>query len=158
MNIRGPMNKIKIVFVCLGNYCRSPMAEAILKELARRDGIEDRFDITSAGTKDWDVGLRPDYRTQNLLQEHHYPLDPNKRARQISNAEIAGADYLIAMSRRVAEELGNRENIFLLMDFVEDAQITDIPDPYPTDTFPQAFDLIEKGVKAFYQTIKELEN
>ena len=150
------MRKIKIVFVCLGNYCRSPMAEAILKELARRDGLLDQLDISSDGTQDWDVGLRPDRRTQQLLQERHYPLDPEKRAQQITFQDIEDADYLVAMSRRVANELGGGENVSLLMDFVEGAEIKDIPDPYPTDTFPQAFGLIEKGVKAFYKHLKVL--
>lgn len=148
------MNKIKIVFVCLGNYCRSPMAEAILKELARHDGIHERLDISSAGTKNWDVGLRPDRRSQQLLADHHYPLDLSKRARQITNQEILEADYLIAMTKKVADELGNKANVHLLLDFVEGAETRDIPDPYPTNTFPQAFELIEKGVKAFYKYLK----
>ncbi|MDY6868562.1 MAG: low molecular weight protein-tyrosine-phosphatase [Chloroflexota bacterium] len=147
------MNKLKIVFVCLGNYCRSPMAEAIFKQLAREDNILDRFDVSSAGTKDWDLGLRPDRRSQQLLHKHGYPLDPDKRARQITPDEIKEADYLIAMSERVAEELGGGENVFLLMDFDEKTDKKDIPDPYPSDTFPQAFALIEQGTKAFYEHI-----
>lgn len=148
------MNKIKIIFVCLVNYCRSPMAEAILKEHASQNGVLDQLDISSAGTKDWDVGLRPDHRTQRLLEKYHYPLDPDKRAQQISYQEIKEADYLIAMSRNIADELGWGDNVYLLMDFVEDPETRNIPDPYPTDTFPQAFNLVEKGVKAFYQQIK----
>lgn len=151
------MKTIKIIFVCLGNYCRSPMAEAVLKELARREGTFNHFEISSAGTKDWDVGLRPDWRTQKLLQAHDYPLDPEKRARQLTQREIESADYVIAMSRRVADELGGRNNVTLLMDFVEEAETRDIPDPYPTDTFPEAFELVEKGVKAFYQHLKRVE-
>ena len=56
------MDKIKIIFVCLGNYCRSPMAEGIFTTLDERDGHKFAFEISSAATKDWDVGLRPDPR------------------------------------------------------------------------------------------------
>ncbi len=144
------------MFVCLGNYCRSPMAEAILKTLARRGGHLHQLDISSAGTRAWDLGLRPDHRTQRLLNQHNYLLDPEKRAQLITLQDIEAADYLIAMSQRVADELGGGENVQLLMDFVKGAEVKDIPDPYPTDTFPQAFVLIEKGVKAFYAYLKEM--
>lgn len=149
------MSKIKIIFVCLGNYCRSPMAEAIFKELARSDGLLHHFDVTSRGTKNWDIGLHPDPRTQRILKVHHYPLDEKKRSEKITPQEIQKADYLIAMSQRVADELGHEENTYLLMSFVENSESLDIPDPYPTDTFPEAFILIEQGVKAFYKTIKQ---
>lgn len=148
------MDKIKIVFVCLGNYCRSPMAEAIFKKMAQLEGILDRFDVSSAGTKDWDIGSRPDYRTQQILEAHGYPLDPDKRAKKITQADLETADYLVVMSKRVADELGNRNNVFPLMSFVDNPETLDVPDPYPGDTFPQAFNLIEQGTKAFYAHIK----
>jgi protein-tyrosine phosphatase len=148
------MNKLQIVFVCLGNYCRSPMAEAIFRQLAKADGLLDKFEITSAGTKDWDIGLKPDYRTRQILKEHNYPLDPQKTAQMISSSVIMQTDYLIAMSQRIADELGNQDNVFLLMDFVEGTQVSDIPDPYPSNTFQQAFEMIEQGVTAFYNQIK----
>ena len=130
------------------------MAEAIFKSLANQDGLAECFEVTSAGTKDWDIGLRPDHRTQRQLSEHGYPLDPNKRARKIMQSEIANADYLIVMSRRVAGEIGERPNVFLLMDFVEGMEGNDVPDPYPNNTFPQAFNLIQRGVTAFYGNLK----
>ncbi|MDY6846290.1 MAG: low molecular weight protein-tyrosine-phosphatase [Chloroflexota bacterium] len=144
------MIKLKIIFICLGNYCRSPMAEAIFNHIAQKEGTSDRFEVSSAGTKNWDVGLPPDYRTRNILAEHKIYLDPDKRAQLITDQEIHQADYLIAMTKRIANDLGNRSNVFLLMDFVKNATSNDIPDPYPTDTFPQAFQMIEQGIKAFY--------
>jgi len=132
------------------------MAEAIFNQLDRSDGILDQFDVSSAGTKDWDIGMKPDQRTQQVLEKHSYPLDPNKHARRITETEKKEADYLIAMSERVADDLGNRENVYLLMDFVEDAAIKNIPDPYPSDTFPQAFELIKCGTKAFYDFIRSI--
>ena len=149
------IDKIKIIFICLGNYCRSPMAEAIFKDLAHRDGTLAHFDVSSAGTKDWDVGLRPDYRTRQILVDHEIPLDPGKRAQMISESEINKADYLIAMSVRVAKELGYKDNVYLLLDFVDEIDDKDIPDPYPTDTFSEAFELIHLGVQALYKYLKE---
>lgn len=149
------MDRISIVFVCLGNYCRSPMAEAIFNALAEADGSEGVFEVSSAGTKNWDVGLRPDPRTQSLLEEHGYALSPQKHAQMITKDEIKTADYLIAMSQRVADDLGNGKNIYLLLDFTPDIPTKDIPDPFPTNTFPQAFNLIEHGVKAFYAFLKQ---
>ena len=131
------------------------MAEAILKAFIDRDGLNNWFDISSAGTENWDVGLPPAYRSAKLLQEHNYPLDPAKRASKISAKAIQEADYLIAMTAKIAQALGNRENVYLLMDFVERPKSSDIPDPYPTDTFPQAFEMIEKGVRAFYSYLKD---
>ena len=155
-NLKGPeLKKIKIVFVCLGNYCRSPMAEAILNTMVKREGLNARFDITSAGTENWDVGLPPDHRSAKLLQEHNYHLDPSKRAKLISANEIQNADYLVAMTTKIANALGNQDNVYLLMDFIDNPVSKDIPDPYPTDTFPQAFSMIEKGVRAFYSFLKD---
>jgi protein-tyrosine phosphatase len=148
--MRAAVEPIKIIFVCLGNYCRSPMAEAIFNSLAEADGRAHLFQVSSAGTKDWDVGLRPDHRTQKLLRDHGYPLSPHKRAQMITQREIQQADHLIAMTQRVADELGNGENVSLLLDDAEDLPSKDIPDPYPTDTFPEAFSLIEQGVQIFY--------
>lgn len=149
------MDKIEIVFVCLGNYCRSPMAEAIFISLAGEDGHLEEFLVSSAGTKNWDIGLRPDPRTQELLEENQYTLSAEKRARMITKEEIQSADYLIAMTHRVANELGNGENVHLLLDFATDNPSKDIPDPYPTNTFPQAFKLIEHGVKSFFAYLKQ---
>ena len=149
------MDKIEIVFVCLGNYCRSPMAEAIFNALAEADGHAKGFMVSSAGTKNWDIGLQPDPRAQAILEENHYPLSPEKHARKITQDEIHNADYVIAMTKSIADELGNGENVHLLLDFSAQIASKDIPDPYPTNTFPQAFNLIEDGVKSFYAYLKQ---
>ena len=149
------MKRLKIIFVCLGNYFRSPMVEAIFLDLARHDGTLNHFEVSSAGTKDWDIGLRPDYRTCKILDDNGIPLDPNKRAKKITDKEINTADYLIVMSKRVAKEIGNQDNVYLLLDFVNDIDDKDIPDPYPSNTFPRAYELINRGVKEFYKYLKE---
>lgn len=132
------------------------MAEAIFNKLVALDGRSDNFLVSSAGTKDWDIGLRPDPRTIKLLEDHHYPLAPEKRAQLIIKGEIQDADYVIAMTQRVADELGNGENVRLLLDFVDDIPSKDIPDPYPTNTFQEAFNSIESGVKAYYGYLQRM--
>ena len=131
------------------------MAEAIFTDLARRDGTLSHFEVSSAGTKYWDVGLRPDYRTQKILAEHNIPLDPGKRAQMITERDMKTSDFLIAMSERVANDLGNDENVHLLLNFVESIEDKNIPDPYPTDTFPDAFELIKQGIEGFYYYLKK---
>lgn len=130
------------------------MAEAIFQTLAERDGLAHLFDVSSAGTKEWDIGLRPDHRAQKILQDHGYQLDPKKRAQKLTATDIDQADYIIVMTQAIADELEKKVNIHLLMDFVDHPVNKDIPDPYPTDTFPEAFKLIEQGIKAFYQQLK----
>jgi len=135
------------------------MAEAIFKQLAERDGVQNKFEVSSAGTKDWDIGLRPDPRTQKLLLKHGYSLDPGKRATMITRSEIKNADFLNVMSNRIAQELGYREYVMLLMDYTENSRGMDIPDPYPTDSFPHAFQMIQEGVRGFYnQLVIQLED
>ncbi len=131
------------------------MAEAIFIKLAGEDGPTSRFKVSSAGTKNWDIGLRPDPRSLALLEENHYPISKEKRARLITNQEIRNAEFLIAMTKRIADELGNGENVHLLLDYLPGFPTKDIPDPYPTNTFPQVFNLIEEGVKAFYTYLKQ---
>ncbi len=150
-----PEKPISLIFVCLGNYCRSPMAEAIFNKLAKEACLSEMFEVSSAGTRDWDVGLRPDPRSQELLRKNNYPLDPQKRARKITPQEIRETDLLIAMTQRVARELGQGENVSLLMSYIPETEELDIPDPYPTDTFPESFALIEKGVFALIKVLKE---
>lgn len=131
------------------------MAEALFKNIAHQEGTLELFEVSSAGTKDWDIGLQPDFRARKILAENDITLDPDKRARKISDHALKEADYLIAMTEKIAQELGDHENVFLLMDFVEDAPIRDIPDPYPTDTFPESFRLINRGVKSIYAYLKD---
>jgi len=131
------------------------MAEAIFKDLARSDGTLNHFDISSAGTKDWDVGFRPDYRTRQILADHNIPLDPDKLAQLITDKEKQEGNYIIAMSERVTKDLGNQNNVYMLLDFVDNIDNKNIPDPYPTDSFPEAYKLINRGIKAFYEYIKE---
>lgn len=132
------------------------MAEGILTTLTAQDHCQDLYEISSAGTKDWDVGLRPDSRSLRLLDQHGYHLSADKCARKITADELLNVEYIIAMSQRVANKLGNGDNVHLLLDYVPDISAKDIPDPYPTDTFPQAFTLIERGVKALYQHLKQV--
>ena len=93
--------KISVLFVCLGNICRSPLAEGVFKYLVEDQGLTNQFLIDSAGTGSWHVGDRPDGRAALVAEQHGINLD--SRARQIQDEDFSRFDYIIAMDR---ENLG----------------------------------------------------
>lgn len=151
---------IKVLFVCLGNICRSPMAEAVFRDLVKREGLEDKIFVDSAGTGGWHVGSSPHRGTREILDRYQISYEGLK-ARQIHKNDLSDFDYIIAMD---GENLGNLRRmagynntgeISRLMDFVPDADILDVPDPYYTGNFEEVYDMIVKGCKGLLQKIKE---
>lgn len=116
------MKKVKILFVCLGNICRSPLAEAIFKHKVSSRGLDDLFEGDSCGTGDYHIGSQPDPRTIANAQRNKVPID--HCARQLSTADLEHFDYILAMdSSNLANilKLQNaslyRDKIFLFRDF-----------------------------------------
>ncbi len=89
---------IKVLFVCLGNICRSPMAEAVFRDLVKREGLEDKIKADSAGTGDWHIGNPPHKGTREILNENQISAE-GLVARQIQSGDIEEFDYIIAMDR-----------------------------------------------------------
>lgn len=125
-----------ICFVCTGNICRSPMAEMVLREHLRREGLQERVKVTSSGTGGWHVGDGADYRAAAVLAEHGYPN--RHTAAQVGTAHL-GADLLIALDgghQRALHKLvkrtgGDPERIRMLRSFDPAASgDLDVPDPY----------------------------
>jgi len=139
---------VRVLFVCLGNICRSPLAEALARREAGRRGLTGRFIFASAGTGDWNLGLPPDPGIMRLAHYHGLPMQ-HHRARQISADDIPDWDWFVVMDARNRADLlalGVAEGKILPMGrFVAGPE--DIPDPYGGDdaAFARVYTLLEQG-------------
>ncbi|SEP98066.1 protein-tyrosine phosphatase [Treponema bryantii] len=147
---------IKILFVCHGNICRSPMAEFVMKELVRRAGREHEFLIESAATSREEIGNDIHYGTRTKLREMGIPFS-RRAARQITNADYDEFDYLVAMDDE-NEYYMNRwwapdtdHKIVRLLSFAGKSR--DIADPWYTGNFDQTYEDILEGCTAFLEKL-----
>ncbi|MFC4401529.1 low molecular weight protein-tyrosine-phosphatase [Gracilibacillus xinjiangensis] len=154
---------IKVLFVCLGNICRSPMAEAVFRKIVQENGMEDQFYIDSAGMGDWHIGKPPHRGTQKKLNEMNISYEGQK-ARQIILNDLDTFDYIIAMDEQNMNDLTNlgkhSENVVVkkLMDFVADAKEKDVPDPYFTKNFDYTYELVREGCEHLYSFIQQQQH
>ncbi len=140
----------RILFVCLGNICRSPMAEGVFHHVAASRGLVPPVEVDSAGTGSWHVGNPPDGRAQAAAAARGVDISA-QQARQIHADDFADFDLIIAMDRSNAANLealapqGQRTKIRLFLDFAPTATTREVPDPYygGPEGFDQALDLIE---------------
>lgn len=151
-------DKVSVLFVCLGNICRSPTAEAVFRAKVREEGLEDVVEIASCGLGDWNLGNPPHPETQAVLKARGIPFE-GMRAKLIDQSRAQGYDYIVAMDRenvRGLQRLGiNEGKIHLLTDFIPGREGEDVPDPYYYGNFEGVFDLIEEGVVGLLDCIKE---
>lgn len=158
---------MRILFVCLGNICRSPLAEGLFRQrllsLGIRENEHDGVIIDSAGTGGWHMGSPPDARSVRVAERHGIDLSPC-RARKVEAEDFECFDYIIAMdldNMRALEKLcqeDRRDRLHLLMSFVPGSRIKEIPDPYHFKDeagFERVFATIAEGVDGL---IAELEN
>ncbi len=137
---------MRVLFVCLGNICRSPLAEIIVRDEAAQRGLTERFTLASAGTGDWHIGHGADHRSVAIARK--YALDLSRhRARQITRDGIADWDWFIAMDRSNRQDLldmGAPAERILLMRQFESGQELDVPDPYygGPEGFDQAYHML----------------
>ncbi len=148
------MAKHRLLFVCLGNICRSPMAEGAFRRAAAAQGVLDRFEIDSAGLGDWHVGQAPDVRAQDAAGRRGIDIS-GQSARQITGEDFARFDLLLAMDGSNYEDLallapkGERHKIRRFLDFAPHAGTKDVPDPFfgEAEGFDHALDLIEEAAR-----------
>lgn len=153
-----------MLFVCLGNICRSPMAEGLLLAKIGAEGINDRFEVDSAGTADYHVGALPDERMRNTARENGIELI--SRARQIKIDDLYYYDHILAMdgsNQRNIYALTNDEfpaKIELMRTYDPENPGSDVPDPYygGRKGFNQVFNIIDKSVSSFFTKIREIKN
>lgn len=150
---------IKVLFVCLGNICRSPMAEAMFRELVKREQLEDKIIVDSAGTGNWHIGHPPHQGTAEILKKNNISVEGMK-ARQIEVRDIEEFDYIVAMdasNRTNIEKLHSsfpKAKIVSLLDFVQEIDNKDVPDPYFTGNFEEVYELVSQGCNELLNYIK----
>ncbi len=140
----------KVLFVCLGNICRSPTADGIFRELLAREKLEHKIQVDSAGTGDWHIGKAPDARTVAAARQRGYDLSV-LRARQVSANDFAEFDYILAMDKSNLMDLQRMKpstytgHLGLFLEFGERADYREVPDPYygGNDGFELVLDLVE---------------
>lgn len=150
--------QINVLFVCLGNICRSPMAEAVFQQMVNEAGWQATFVIDSAGTGSWHAGEAAHVGTQRVLAEHGIPY--NGRARQVQPRDMADqTNYIIAMDQENVAELVNRygrhPRLYRLLDFASQADYRDVPDPYYSGKFELVYQLVEEGCRGLLATIRQ---
>lgn len=143
------------LFVCMGNICRSPTLEAVMRERIQRWNLSDTLEVDSAGTGDWHVGKPPDPRTRTAARQRGYDLDP-LRARQVSPGDFQAFDLILAADRANLTELqrrcpANMQHKLVLALSVLPEGPREIPDPYfgGSDGFETVLDLVEAACDAW---------
>jgi protein-tyrosine phosphatase len=144
------MATYRILFVCLGNICRSPMAEGVFRRVAEEKGLIGRFEIDSAGLGDWHIGQAPDHRAQKATESRGIDIS-GQSARQVEDEDFERFDLLLVMDRSNYGELkarapaSARGKIRPFLDFAPHVGTKDVPDPFfgGSEGFDHALDLIE---------------
>jgi protein-tyrosine phosphatase len=155
------MITLKILFVCSGNICRSPLAEAIFRSLAAESNASDRFVVDSAGTHDYHEGDMADPRTRRVGRLHG--IDVTSIARPVVDADFDRFDLIVAMDRGHLRELrsragsGRRVSIRLMREFDPAARDQDVPDPYygGEEGFETMYSILEPACRGLLATFKD---
>ena len=154
---------IRLLFVCMGNICRSPTAEGVMRGLLREEGLEDVVEVDSAGTGDWHVGDPPDRRATAAARARGIVLDG--AARQVARRDFADFDLILAADRRNLRDLravlpaDARAKVHLLREFdpaSAGAPDLDVPDPYygGGDGFEHVLDLVEAACRGLLEDLR----
>ncbi|MCR9253376.1 MAG: low molecular weight phosphotyrosine protein phosphatase [bacterium] len=150
----------KILFVCLGNICRSPLAEAIFDDLINHKGLKDRFLTDSAGTGAYHVGEKPDPRSIEVARKNNVPID--SRARQFVPEDYEKFDYIVAMDqsnyRNIIHATGYKhDGLVMMRDYDDVKDSLEVPDPYygGDQGFQEVFDILYRSNTNFLKFLTE---
>ena len=156
------MEKIKVLFVCMGNICRSPTAEGVFAKLIKEQDLEEYFVIDSAGTHAYHIGKPPDLRAQHAALERDVEIN-HLRARKVIMADFEDFDYLLAMDddnyavlmEASPEEYKDKISYFL--DYAPHLKTREVPDPYYGGKygFERVLDLIEAASEGFLSKLQK---
>lgn len=147
------MKKTSVLFVCMGNICRSPSADGIFRDRLAKAGLSDLIEVDSAGTHSYHIGHAPDERTQAAAERRGYDLSA-LRARRVEASDFERFEWIVAMDNANVAELtarspaAFRHKIVRLMDFARHHDATEVPDPYygGAQGFETVLDYIEDGL------------
>lgn len=154
---------MNILMVCLGNICRSPLAEGIFRRHVEARGLD--WTIDSAGTGSWHVGERPDTRSIHEAFSHGIDIS-DQRARQLKTKDLTSFDFIFAMDRSnlhhildLASREGTSARAFLFLDYAGRADLKEVPDPYwDNNGFSAVFQMIDKASPAIIDRILESQH
>lgn len=150
----------RVLFVCMGNICRSPTAEGVFRHLVGQQGLSAEIIIDSAGTHDYHVGDPPDARSQAAAARRGYDLS-TLRARQVARDDFRAFDYILAMDETNLRQLRQqcpedcRDRLKLFLEFADDGAVREVPDPYygGAQGFEQVLDLVEQAARGLLRNI-----
>ncbi|MDQ7075240.1 MAG: low molecular weight protein-tyrosine-phosphatase [Gammaproteobacteria bacterium] len=157
------MKNIKVLFVCMGNICRSPTAEGVFTQLVSEAGLSDRFEIDSAGTHSYHIGKKPDKRAQEAALQRGLDLS-GLRGREVYKEDFAYFDYILAMDKDnlrdlklISPKAEFEGKIHLFLDFSEQASESEVPDPYygGDQGFEHVLDLVQQASVGLLAQIRQ---
>ena len=150
---------VSVLFVCLGNICRSPTAEGVFRDLVEREGLSGQITIDSAGTHAYHVGEQPDRRAQAEAQRRGIDIS-SLRGRQARAQDFQTFDYVLAMDRSNHDNLmsicplGAEDRLSMFLDFAPDLERREVPDPYYDGGFNKVYDMIEQAAQGLLADIR----
>lgn len=153
--------KVKVLLVCMGNICRSPTAEAVLRHYVEKERLSEAIHIDSAGTHDYHIGDAPDGRMQRVAKQRGYDMSA-LRGRQVGAGDFALFDYVLAMDEsnlsflQRLRPLDAASHLGLFLEFAEKHDEREVPDPYygGVQGFEHVLDLVEDAANGLLKQIK----
>jgi protein-tyrosine phosphatase len=149
-----------VLFVCLGNICRSPMAEAVFRDLIRREGLQDRVKVDSAGTGDWHIGHPPHEGTRRVLD--HFKISyEGMKARTLAPNDADNFDLIVAMDSKNERDIRQRlhaspsTEVIRFLSLLPEKGMADVPDPYYTGNFGEVYEMVREGCEKLLTRVKE---
>ncbi len=156
--------KISVLFVCMGNICRSPTAEAVFRAYVENAGLSESISIDSAGTHDYHIGHAADLRSQQAAQQRGYDMS-QLRGRQVESQDFERFDYILAMDTANLSILNYlapracKKHVGLFLDFSRYQSTREVPDPYygGAQGFEHVLDMVEDAAQGLLQHIRQSE-